>query len=79
VPKNHNDHQTQPQQQQAPQTPKSGVRRSTRISKPLEQYSPSLHFVLLIDSGDLGGSTDTQRTMRAYESSKIKVFGLCSN
>ena len=37
VPESHNDQQLkqQPQQQQAPQTPESGVRRSTRISRPL--------------------------------------------
>lgn len=41
VPENHNDQQSeqQPQQQQAPQIPESSVRRSTRISIPLERYS----------------------------------------
>ena len=57
VPENHNDQQLeqqqQQQQQQTPKTPKSGVRRSTRISRPLEQYSPSLYYVFLIDSGEL--------------------------
>eukprot|EP00253_Pinus_taeda_P026858 PITA_26858 len=54
VPENHNDQQPeqQPQQQQALQTPESGVRRSTRISRPLERYSPSLYYVLLTDSSD---------------------------
>ena len=54
VPKNHNDQQPkqQPQQQQAPQTPESGVRRSTRISRPPERYFPSLYYVLLTDSGE---------------------------
>jgi len=37
---NNNNQQPQqqqpPQQQQAPQTPESGVRRSTKISRPLE-------------------------------------------
>ena len=39
---NHNDQQPeqQPQQQQALQTSESGVRRSTRISRPPEKYSP---------------------------------------
>ena len=48
VPENHNDQQLekQPQQKQAPQTLKSGVRRSTRIGKPPERYSPSLYYVL---------------------------------
>ena len=47
VPENHNDQQPeqQPQQQQAPQTPEGGVRRSTRISRPPEGYSPSLYYV----------------------------------
>eukprot|EP00253_Pinus_taeda_P027437 PITA_27437 len=54
VPGNHNNQQPeqQPQQQQALQTPKSGVRISTRISRPLERYSPSLYYVLLTDSGE---------------------------
>ena len=56
VPENNNNQQPQQQQpsqqQQAPQTPESGVRRSTRISRPLEQYSPSLYYVLLTDSGE---------------------------
>eukprot|EP00253_Pinus_taeda_P005044 PITA_05044 len=55
VPENHNDQQPkqQPQQHQAPQTPESGVRRSTKISRPPEQYSPSLYYVLLIHSSEL--------------------------
>ena len=44
--------QQPPQQQQAPQTPESGVRRSTRISRPPERYSPSLYYLLLTDSGE---------------------------
>jgi len=28
---------------------------------------------------DLCGSRDTHRTKKSFESSKIKVFGLCSN
>jgi len=52
VPKNHNDKQPQQKQQQGPQTPESGVRRSTRISRPLERYSPSLYYLLLTDSGE---------------------------
>lgn len=43
---------SQKKQQHAPQTPKIGVRRSTRISRPHERYSPSLYYVLLIDSGE---------------------------
>ena len=56
VPENNNNQQPQqqqpPQQQQAPQTPESGVRRSTRISRPPERYSPSLYYLLLTDSGE---------------------------
>eukprot|EP00253_Pinus_taeda_P023081 PITA_23081 len=54
VPENNNNQQPQQQQpsqlQQAPQTPESGVRRSTRISRPPERYSPSLYYLLLTDS-----------------------------
>ena len=42
----------QPQQQQAPQTLESGVRISTRISRPPERNSPSLYYLLLTDSGE---------------------------
>eukprot|EP00253_Pinus_taeda_P023450 PITA_23450 len=53
VPENYHDQhpeqQPQQQQQQALQTPESGVRRSTRISRPPERYSPSLYYVLLTD------------------------------
>jgi hypothetical protein len=35
-----------------PQTPASVVRRSTRLSRPFERYSPSLHYLLLTDSGE---------------------------
>ena len=39
------------EQQEAPQTPTS-VRRSTRLSRPLEQFSPSLYYLLMIDSSE---------------------------
>jgi len=48
---NHNDQQ--PQQRNAPQTPESGVRRYTRISRATEQYFPSLYYVMLTDSGEM--------------------------
>jgi hypothetical protein len=35
-----------------PQTPASVVRRSTRLSRPPERYSPSLYYLLLTDSGE---------------------------
>jgi hypothetical protein len=49
VPKNHN---VQQQDQKVPQTPASVVRRSIRLSRPPERYSPSLYYLLLIDSGE---------------------------
>ena len=56
VPENNNNQQPQqqqpPQQQHAPETPESGVRRSTRISIPPERYSPSLYYLLLTDSSE---------------------------
>lgn len=42
------------QQQVIPQTPIS-VRRSTRLSRPLERFSPSLYFILLTDSSEPEG------------------------
>ena len=55
VPENHNDKQLkqQPQQQQALKTLESSVRRSTRISRPAERYSPSLYYVSFTDFGEL--------------------------
>ena len=35
-----------------PPTPQSELRRSTRISRASERYSPSLHYMLLTDSGE---------------------------
>ena len=56
VPENNNNQEPQqqqpPQQQQAPQTLESGVRRSTRISRPPERLSPSLYYLLLTNSGE---------------------------
>ena len=49
VPGNQN---VQSQEQQEPQTPTSVVRRSTRLSRPPERYSPSLYYLLLIDSSE---------------------------
>jgi hypothetical protein len=42
----------QQQEQQVPQNPASVVRISTRLSRPLEQYSPSLYYLLLTDSSE---------------------------
>jgi hypothetical protein len=49
VPENQN---VQQQEKQVPQTPASVVRRSTRLSRPPERYSPSLYYLLLTDSGE---------------------------
>jgi hypothetical protein len=49
VPKNKN---VQQEEKQVPQTPASVVRISTRLSRPLERYSPSLYYLLLTDSGE---------------------------
>jgi hypothetical protein len=49
VPENQN---VQQQEQQVPQTPASVVRRSTRLSRPPRRYSPSLYYLLLIDSNE---------------------------
>ena len=40
------------QEKQVLQTTASVVRISTRLSRPLEQYSPSLYYLLLIDYGE---------------------------
>ena len=39
------------QEQQVPETPAT-VRRSTRLSRPLERFSPSLYYLLMTDSGE---------------------------
>jgi hypothetical protein len=49
VPENQN---VQQQEQHVPQTPTSVVRRYTRLSRPSKQYSPSLYYLLLTDSGE---------------------------
>jgi hypothetical protein len=49
VPENQN---VQQKDQQVPQPLASVVIRSTRLSRPLEQYSPSLYYLLLIDSSE---------------------------
>ena len=51
APENQNDQE----QQEVPQTPASVVRKSTRLSRPPERYSPSLYYALLIDSGEPEG------------------------
>jgi hypothetical protein len=50
VPENQN---AQQQEQHVPQTPASVVRIYTRLSRPLERYSPSLYYLLLTDFGEL--------------------------
>ena len=41
----------QEQQQQVPQTP-ANVRRYTRLSRPPEQFSPSLYYLLMTNSSE---------------------------
>ena len=52
VPKNKNDQQ---KQQEVPQTHKSVLRRSTRLSRPPKRYTPSLYYALLTDSSEPEG------------------------
>jgi hypothetical protein len=52
IPKEPKNQNVQQQEQQVPQTPTSVVRMSTRLSIPPERYSPSLYYLLLIDSGE---------------------------
>jgi hypothetical protein len=49
VPENKN---VQQQEKQVAQTLASIVRIFTKLSRPPEQYSPSLYYLLLIDSGE---------------------------
>ena len=39
------------EQQQVPETPAT-VRKSTRLSRPPERFSPSLYYLLMTDSGE---------------------------
>jgi len=52
IPKVLENQNVKQQEQQVPQTPTSVVRRSTRLSRPPERYSPSLYYLLLIDFGE---------------------------
>ena len=52
IPKVPGNQNVQSQEQQEPQTPVSAVRRSTKLSRPPERYSPSLYYLLLTDSGE---------------------------
>jgi hypothetical protein len=52
IPKVQENQNVQQQDHQVPQNPTSVVRRSTRLTRPLERYSPSLYYLLLIDSGE---------------------------
>jgi hypothetical protein len=49
IPKVRENHNVEQQDQQVPQIPASVVRRSTRLSRPPERYSPSLYYLLLTD------------------------------
>jgi hypothetical protein len=52
IPKEPKNQNVQQQEQQVPQTPASFARKSTRLSIPPEQYSPSLYCLLLTDSSE---------------------------
>jgi hypothetical protein len=52
IPKEPENQNVQQHEQQVPQTPASVVRRYTRLSRSPERYSPSLYYLLLIDSGE---------------------------
>jgi hypothetical protein len=52
IPKEPENQNVQQQEKQVPQNPASVVRRSTRLSIPPEQYSPSLYYLLLTDFGE---------------------------
>ena len=52
IPKVQGNQNVQSQEKEEPQTPASDVRRSTRLSRPPERYSPSLYYLLLTDSGE---------------------------
>jgi hypothetical protein len=52
IPKVLENQNVQKQEQQVPQTIASVVRISTRLSRPPERYSPSLYYLLLIDSDE---------------------------
>jgi hypothetical protein len=55
IPKERENQNVQQQEQHVPQTPTSVVRRSSRLNRHPERYSPSLYYLLLIDSGELEG------------------------
>jgi hypothetical protein len=53
IPKEPENQNVEQKEQEVPQTPASVVRKYTRLSIPLERYSPSLYYSLLTDSGEL--------------------------
>jgi hypothetical protein len=52
IPKVTKNQNVQQHEKQVPQTLESVVRIYTRLSRPLERYSPSLSYLLLTDSGE---------------------------
>ena len=52
IPKVPENQKVQQPEKKVPQTPASVVRKSTRLSRPLEGYSLSLSYLLLTDSGE---------------------------
>jgi hypothetical protein len=53
IPKVLENQNVQQHEQNVPQTPANVVRRSNRLSRPPERYSPSLYYLLLTNSGEL--------------------------
>jgi hypothetical protein len=52
IPKEPENQNVQQREQHVLQTPASVVRRSNGLSRPHEQYSPSLYYLLLTDFGE---------------------------
>ena len=78
APENQNDQQ----QQEVPQTPASVVRKSTRLSRPLERYSPSLYYALLTDFGEPAGYEEAMHveTRKKWEEGmKEEIDSLVNN
>ena len=77
APENHNDQQ----QEEVPQTLSIFIRRSARLSRPHERYSPSLHYALLIDSGEPKGYEEAMHveTRKKWEEGMKEEMGSLVN
>ena len=82
IPKVLENQNDQEQQQQVPQTPTSVVRRSPRLSRPPDQYSPSFYYALLTHSGELEGYEEAMQveTRKKWEQGmKEEIDSLVNN